>query len=688
MPAADHTLVRTARAALRVERAQISIVNGLRNAAVVALPLAGGIAIGRVVEGVAVAGGALLAAFADVGGPGRIRAVTMLAGAAAGAVSSWLGMVAGPGAAMVTALTAAWGFAGGMLVALGRAATVGLLSTVGLIVAADYHSGPLPALRHSLLALAGGALQAALALVLAPGAGRAPRAALANACRALAEGVADPRASAFPAAQREAETVVTSLSGTQEPPPLLRVARGGLDELDRCYVELSAIAELRTHLDRTSPASAELDAIGRAVAEILAACADGLERRRSPAVPPASAQRLRQASARLSHRPEGAPESVLAARVEAVRGQLRALMDIAGVAAGERASFTAGVARSLIPRPREALEVLRANLDLGSPVLRHALRLAVVLAVATAISRISSFGRGYWIPITALFVLKPDFGQTLTRGLQRYAGTALGVVVSTLLARWLAPGAYGLAALVFAFGWLAFALFRANYAAFSASITAVIVFFVSFGQIAPSQAAIDRFLDSLVGASLALLAYLAWPTWERHRTNAALADLVEADRAYVAGVLAALNGAGRPDPDSVTRLRYAARRRRTIAQASLDRARAEPARAQPDLERAAGVLAATFRLAAAALALEAHTRNAPAGEPLAPLKALTAALDEALHVTAAALRGGTPPPPLPPLRALHDRLAEHPGADTFLAAELDRIVDAVDTVGFLAARSR
>jgi hypothetical protein len=56
-----------------------------------ACPLTLGVATGNVAAGVSLAGGALLAAFADTGGPATSRAAMMLAGAGAGALSSWVG---------------------------------------------------------------------------------------------------------------------------------------------------------------------------------------------------------------------------------------------------------------------------------------------------------------------------------------------------------------------------------------------------------------------------------------------------------------------------------------------------------------------------------------------------------------------------------------------------------------------
>ena len=79
--------------------------------------------------------------------------------------------------------------------------------------------------------------------------------------------------------------------------------------------------------------------------------------------------------------------------------------------------------RSPVPQLRAAYEVIRANLTLRSATFRHAVRLAIALAVAVMIYRVSPFPRGYWLPLTTLVILKPEFSTTFSRGFARVLGT-------------------------------------------------------------------------------------------------------------------------------------------------------------------------------------------------------------------------------------------------------------------------
>jgi uncharacterized membrane protein YccC len=686
----ESTARRALSAALRVDWARVSVATGLRCGSVVASALVCGIATDHVEAGVAVAGGALLAAFTDPGGAAWTRAATMLAGSAVAAASSWAAMTLGAHDVLVVCLAAALSFGAAMLLALGPVAAVGLVATLSMVIGSTYPTTAGAALRHSLYALAGGGLQAAVALLLTPGSGRAPRNAVAAATRSLAKGATGPRLSGYPAAMTAADELATHLSGEAKPPMLLQLVRGTLDELERVANELSSIAVLRSHIGDVTLA----DGITAPVAQVLLEYAEAVQTGRRPRPDAEIVDELRAASERVALEAQHAPGSALAtlaARSDAVRGQLRAMEDMIGLMARERGGLAGAASAPLVPWPADALEVLRANMTLQSPVMRHAIRLAFVLPVAMVIARRAPGGHGYWVPLSVVLVLRPDFGQTLTRGLQRFAGTAIGVLAATLLADALEPGPYGLAALVLVTCAVAFTVVGANYAAFSAAFSATIVLLVSFGGIAAASTARDRFRDIVIGSTLALLAYLVWPTWEGGRTRSALADLIESDRKYVARVVM-VAGAGAPaDGDELTRLRIAGRRHRTAAQASLERSQAEPARAQADARRAAGVLAATWRLAAAALALEAHVRSAPSTTVMARtgpdqfIASLGTAADTALAQIARSVRDGSPLGPLPPLRRLHDGVVREHGADMFVVTLLDRIVDAIDTLGFLAA---
>ena len=105
--------------------------------------------------------------------------------------------------------------------------------------------------------------------------------------------------------------------------------------------------------------------------------------------------------------------------------------------------------------------------------------------------------------------------------------------------------------------------------------------------------------------------------------HAASAALLAAYREYLAAVVDPA-----ADQDELNRARAASRRARTDAQASVDRARAEPVRGHDQVELGQTVLAHTHRFVHAVLAVDAVREAARTGPP--ELGEFLAAVDEAL----------------------------------------------------------
>jgi hypothetical protein len=156
---------------------------------------------------------------------------------------------------------------------------------------------------------------------------------------------------------------------------------------------------------------------------------------------------------------------------------------------------------------RPAVRLLRENLRWSSPAFRYGIHLALTLAAAALAARVFAVSNGYWVPMTALLVLKPDVHQTLGRSVARILGTVLGAGIATLLAVWLHPNPGLLAGFVALFGWLCFSLATVNYGLFSACITAYIAFLLAFTGQPTSNIAIHRIANTLMGGSIALVAY-------------------------------------------------------------------------------------------------------------------------------------------------------------------------------------
>lgn len=178
-------------------------------------------------------------------------------------------------------------------------------------------------------------------------------------------------------------------------------------------------------------------------------------------------------------------------------------------------------------RLRELWQCLRDELTLHGDTAEYVARLAVVLLTSTAIYRYFHVRNGYWIPMTALLVLKPQWGHTLSRGIARMLGTVAGAGFALMLSRFMPYPAWVMPTLVVVSAWGCYALQAVNYAVFSFFITIYIVFLFRFGGFSETAAAHIRLVNTVVGGSLALAIDALWKVAFARRRDVRAADSVQ-----------------------------------------------------------------------------------------------------------------------------------------------------------------
>jgi uncharacterized membrane protein YccC len=155
---------------------------------------------------------------------------------------------------------------------------------------------------------------------------------------------------------------------------------------------------------------------------------------------------------------------------------------------------------------------LRANWTLASPVGRHAVRYGVALGLGVAIYRVAGMREhGYWIPLTILFVLRPERDETDRRLVLRAVGTLLGLALATGLAVAFDGAEPWIAISLSLFAALSFGLITVQYALFTASITAYVVLLSDTLGEARFHAAGQRVIGTAVGILIAWLAFRIYP---------------------------------------------------------------------------------------------------------------------------------------------------------------------------------
>jgi hypothetical protein len=159
-----------------------------------------------------------------------------------------------------------------------------------------------------------------------------------------------------------------------------------------------------------------------------------------------------------------------------------------------------------------ARRALRENLSLRSVSFRHGLRFGAALASGVALYWIIGVHEhGFWIPLTILFVLRPEEDETFRRLALRAIGTAVGLVIATALAEWLRGDELAIALCLTIATGFAYGLLTVQYALFTAAITTYAVMLAdSIGEPA-LRAADERALGTALGILIAGAAFLLWP---------------------------------------------------------------------------------------------------------------------------------------------------------------------------------
>ncbi len=144
------------------------------------------------------------------------------------------------------------------------------------------------------------------------------------------------------------------------------------------------------------------------------------------------------------------------------------------------------------------------NRDTAPSALPYSIRLAITLGASTEIYRHFQFTNGYWIPMTALLVLRPGLSDTANRAIARTVGTLAGAMLASYALAHLQPSPPILAVLVLLFAWLSYSLNNVNYGLFTLCLTAYIVSLLALNALPGREVAYHRAVSTIIGGGLAL----------------------------------------------------------------------------------------------------------------------------------------------------------------------------------------
>jgi uncharacterized membrane protein YccC len=639
----------------RFDSSKLSPYLALRNSLGVLLPLVAGFALNMPRGGVVVASGALNVAYSDRSDPYAQRAKRMLSSSVLCALAVLLGALSGSHNAAAVTIATLWAFAAGMFVAAGTtAADLGVISLVTLLIYAAQPLTTHQALISSALALGGGLLQTVLSVALWPVKRYEPeRRALATFFLELARAAEQPvSATSAPPATAHSAQAQEAVSGLDGETDIEAVRyRALLSQAERIRLSLLMLSRLHLRMQRENLAHSGVRILGdylKKTAQALQAIGDSL----ISGIPREAGKEILAACEAYTllrrQETEGLPPTFLAAvakdarfQMDALNGQLRAALELA---ANATPMGQAEFARQEAQQPWRLrfsglMATLRANLNLQSSVFRHAVRLATLVSLGNSLERFFYWHRSYWLPMTIVLVLKPEFTTTFTRGLLRIGGTIVGLFLATALVRFLPETVTINIALIFMFTLLLRWIGPANYGIFAVAISALVVFLIAITGVSPKEVIWPRGINTAAGGALALLAYWIWPTWERTQVSERIAEMLDAYREYFHSLAESYVRNEGGSTGELDRVRLNARMARTNLEASIDRLGAEPGTTAEQMSRLNALLASSHRFVHALMALDAgwlHTAAVPARPAF---HKFAADVEKTLALLAAALRG-------------------------------------------------
>ncbi len=591
-----------------------SVATGMRTTAAVLVP----VIIGQLTDdrslAMMVGIGGLNVSLADIGGPYRMKAITMGLATISLAVAALLGTVVGWSLWLSLPLMFLFASVAGLAGLYGNAAAkVSFLSLILFVLMVGVPAGVTEGAERSLALIGGGLWAMVLSLWLWPlhpyqpvresvaACYRAISVFIGAACRigvgrenagsGWSESVTQERAAALEAMAQAHDMIVTmrtsraGMSPTgQELLVLLRSARSIFDTTIALAETLEGPFRHTDDVRIRAQIEAAVQQLAAAVATLATAIVqehDGLDLKAldqaTAAVDAMLTGRQQVSQASSQDRAEVLDLQTIVRALQVVTRQVHAAADsLAQVDGLPLVAQDAGIARRTV---RARLDVvvsqLQDNLTFRSLTFRHALRLGVTATAAATLPTLLSLPHGAWVGLTAMVILKPNFGGTYQQAKQRVIGTVAGSVVGAIMAAAI-TGPIALDFLLLLFGIPAFSLIAHNYGLGVLFLTPFIVLLLNTVQPGNWEVAAIRSVDTVIGGLLALLAgYLLWPSWERERLPEQLARTIAANRDYFLSVIAGYRGQT-SGPDVLRSTRMQAQLENANAAAAFQRLLSEP----------------------------------------------------------------------------------------------------------------
>ncbi|WP_406147912.1 FUSC family protein [Streptomyces sp. NBC_01012] len=671
----------TARSGLSIERRRLEPLIALRGAAGLALVVGVSLVFFGPVIAAGSAFGAYQAAIATFQRSWRPRPVLALVSGASLAVSTFVGYLTVSHTLLFLALLILWTFTAGMTWAAGPTGGIIAASNVAIVlVTVTLPTSVADAAAHAAMMALGGLVQASLIVLFPIRRWGVQRDALADALAGEADYARrlrnDPVApfDPVPLMTARAAAAVTPRQARRRPADL----HGARGVAERLRPVLASLADPALGVPAEGPERYWAWEILGAAGSLLDSAARAV-RHGDPV-------QLDETALSVLKSPD--TEVILTGAPRRAAERLTSLLaDVIEIAEGTGTDDrTPG--EPLIPHRRRPTLLrlvpvvhrsMRRELRRGSTILRHALRVSAVAAAGYLLGLALPFGHGYWVPMTAVMVMRPEFTHTYSRSVGRFLGTVIGVAVATGIVQAAHPDAQLSAALALVCATLNYLLMRTGYAVGQVCVAAYVVFLLGMAGDDWSQTVPERVILTLMGGLLAMASYALYPAWETPRLRDRLAGWLVTDGRYAATVLDRYADPASRSLDDVRTALLTTREARVVWQEALDTAQHEPVRHR-GISRisAADAQDALAQFGRVAMLMEAHLPAASA-TPVPEAAGLADAVRRATEEGAKAVRERRVPDWEPVRRTLARRdEAEGPPPDAFVRNGATLLLRALD----------
>jgi uncharacterized membrane protein YccC len=208
------------------------------------------------------------------------------------------------------------------------------------------------------------------------------------------------------------------------------------------------------------------------------------------------------------------------------------------VAATEPADY-----EKFINRQDFSLKVLTDNLSLQSNYFRHSLRVSLATLAGYIISMFLQVGHNYWILLTIIVILKPNYSLTKKRNFERLFGTIAGAIAGLIILYFIKDRtALFFIMLVLMLG--TYSLLRTNYMWSVIFMTPYVLLIFQLLYDTPLKNVLtDRLIDTSIGSAIAFIANLLLvPLWEHEQISGYIATAIEKNTAWFKTVVTEFMG--------------------------------------------------------------------------------------------------------------------------------------------------